>query len=340
MAMLCCVTGRSGGHLIPCLTYAAALRADKPDLDLLFFSTTSPLDISLVRSYSFITYFIPLSLGNFPRKKISKYPYFIVQLLWVFLKSFFVLYKKRPERVISMGGYISIPVCLAARLLRIPVELFELNVIPGKANLFLAAYTHHINIVFPEAQRYFTRKKCAIVPYPLRFSAEHKLKREEAHRHLGLVSTKKTVLILGGSQGSQFLNKVFVQFVYSVPTVVAHCTILHQTGSGNIEEVQAAYKQAGISALVFEYRHDIHMLYSAADLVICRAGAGTLFEVLFFNKSAFVIPLQTATTNHQQDNARAIAAQYTQLITVFNQADLEKDSTVFYNKIVQVLNIN
>ena len=151
---ICVVAGKSGGHIIPGLNYAQNILHQHHEQDLLFFSTHNKLDADLLKNNKLVTHHVPLHLENIPYKKLYRLPLFGLQLISSFFKSLFWLIKKRPSLVISMGGYISIPVCFAARLLNIRTELFELNVIPGKATSFLS---HHVSLVrtcFPETKQY------------------------------------------------------------------------------------------------------------------------------------------------------------------------------------------
>ena len=132
-SVICVVAGKSGGHIVPAMTYATFCIDKNPNSKLLFFSTHTELDRTITALYPAVTFHVPLVMNTIPGFKLSQYPVFIWQNLQAFGKSFRSLYRLRPEKVMSMGGYVSLPVCLAAWFLRIPVELFELNATPGKA---------------------------------------------------------------------------------------------------------------------------------------------------------------------------------------------------------------
>jgi UDP-N-acetylglucosamine--N-acetylmuramyl-(pentapeptide) pyrophosphoryl-undecaprenol N-acetylglucosamine transferase len=271
-----------------------------------------------------------------PGKKIWLYPVFFVQLLWAFLKAVRVFMGNRPERVVSMGGYVSIPVALAARVLRIPVDIFVLDAVPGKAQLWLKPFAHHILICFKQAGQFFKGKKVTLTPYPLRFTAEENMAPEAAKTQLGLDQATKTLLILGGSQGSQSLNGIIRTFFMHHPELAQNVQVIHQAGPYGVQELTEFYKKRGIEAVVFDYVHELQYSYSAADLIIARAGAGTIFEVAFFGKPAILIPLEVATTSHQLDNAQAVAQENAQF-AVFRQSDIEADSAAFYAEIISRL---
>jgi UDP-N-acetylglucosamine--N-acetylmuramyl-(pentapeptide) pyrophosphoryl-undecaprenol N-acetylglucosamine transferase len=333
---ICFVAGRSGGHIIPAMTYAQQELHQNPDYSLLFFSTHTQLDKSLVNLYPFIMHYCALTLDNIPHT-ILRYPKFLLHLVIAFIRSLYYLCYTRPIYVMSMGGYVSIPVCLAARVLRIPVYLFELNAIPGRATNFLARFAQKIHVCFPQALHFFPTQKVVISPYPLRFTPADKIDKVAACLQLGLNPAQKVILILGGSQGSQFINHVFTEFTQAHPEIVQQLQVIHQVGSLASEQIIAIYQQHIISARVFDYKSDLQIYYSAADIVIGRAGAGTLFELAFFEKKSVIIPLETTATDHQLTNAQAMAEEHPNLFTVIRQPEIEKHKTNFYNQLISLL---
>ncbi len=329
MSTLAFVAGKSGGHILPALTLAQRHKQLFPEGTILFFSTSSLLDKQLLTTNKNIDIHIPLPLENVPYNKIVHLPRFIWHGLQSFFTSLKQLYRHKPSRVISMGGYISIPVCLAAYILRIPRELYELNAVPGKATRVLAPFATTITLCFKQATHYFNPKKIAIRPYPLRFTAIDKaITRGAALAALGLSPDKKTLLIIGGSQGSLFLNNMIKEYVEK-GIDKDKLQIIHQTGDhGNIDW-QRFYTIHNLPALVFGYRDDMYHCYRAADIIICRAGAGTLWEIVFFGTPALTIPLATSTTDHQLDNARAIADLYPHQFKVFTQDQITHNPKIW-----------
>ena len=226
---------------------------------------------------------------------------------------------------------------MAAKVLRIPVELFELNVIPGKASRVLAPLSNALFTCFKATEKHFGRS-CTLAPYPLRFTpdvidATHK---EKALENLHYDKTKKTLLILGGSQGSTFLNVQLCNTLSVAPPDTFQ--VIHQTGHAHIKELETFYKQLNIPAQVFAYKQDLIPYYQAADIVICRAGAGTLFETAFFKKQCITIPLEIASTSHQVDNAYAMQENHPQLFKVMRQKELENDSSLLLKSLLYLSN--
>jgi UDP-N-acetylglucosamine--N-acetylmuramyl-(pentapeptide) pyrophosphoryl-undecaprenol N-acetylglucosamine transferase len=336
--MLCGVAGASGGHIIPGVIYMQS-EAHKEGAQVLFFSTNTRFDQSILGHYS--THFIHCSLPVIPvpGKKVWRYPIFAYRALQAFMISLRALRRYRVERVVSMGGFISVPVCLAARFLQIPVHLYELNAVPGKAVRWLAPIAQTILVCFPEAAIFFDSRKVHRVDYPLRFGVGDTMSREAARAHFGITSSKKIVLVLGGSQGSQALNRLVKRFFEK--NVLTDSAVIHQTGSTQGDpkkEFDHFYKEQGVEAVVFAYTHELNIAYEAADLVISRAGAGSLFELLFFQKKSIIIPLEASAEAHQLENALSMCARYPKLFTLVRQTDAERNPALLYDLIRNALN--
>ena len=276
-----------------------------------FFSASTTLDKQLAGSTNTVDWHVPLQLENVPFGKPWRLPLFC----WQFFRSFFTtlnhLHKKKPRSVVSTGGYIALPVCLAARVLRIPIELFELNVIPGRATKFLSPFACTIFTCFEKTKQFLPTHKCKHVAYPIRHnSTAKKTVREQALKTLGLSGDKKTVLILGGSQGSLFINNAIKQWITKKNTLGQTVQIIHQTGALDSTNWCQLYKHANITAIAADFFDNVQDCYHVADLVICRSGAGSLFETLFFEKPCITIPLETKSNTHQVHNALAMQKQF------------------------------
>lgn len=307
------VAGKSGGHIIPCLTLASNYKRKDACAQNVFFSTHYPLDIQLIANHHAIDEQIIQRLTSINYYNPLSYLRAINQLIKAYRESVHILKKYNINRVISTGGYNALPTCVAAYLLRIPIELWELNVEPGKALRMLAPLASTINICFAQTQSYLKKYPCTVAEYPIRFSVTDKKNKEHARAQLSLASQRFTVFILGGSQGSRTLNDTIKKVFEQNPQLAQQVQCIHQTGSTDRETLQDWYKKVQIPALVFDYRDDIASLYSAADLVLSRAGAGALFELAFFEKSCLIFPLNAQTTNHQNLNALAFVQQYPHL---------------------------
>ncbi len=335
---LCFVAGKSGGHIIPCLTLADQHCLKNPDTNILFFSTQLPLDKAIISANNNVSYHItlPLSSANVQ----SFFHRFVI--VWNAVRSlcisFFYLLKHRPCKVITTGGVVAIPVIIAAYILRIPITLYNLDAIPGKAIKFLAPFASDIKVCFKNTQQLLNEYQCTLTPFPIRYTTNITTQnKHDVLCSIGLDTTKKTVLVLGGSQGSLFLNNCIKKWASSSYFSTHSTQIIHQTGSVDATDWKQLYDQYDVSAHTFTYHPQLATLYNVADIIICRAGAGTLFEVKFFNKQCLIIPLKTHTTSHQVDNARVMSQEYPELFSWLDQDYIEKNESLFFVKINELL---
>lgn len=312
--------GRSGGHLIPGITLAHNYCLQNPGTSLIIFSTTHTLDKKIITQYALDTFCIPIALDNIPTRWYQ-YPLFCLQFTNSFFKSMYFLIKFRPTSVILMGGYISIPVCAAAFILRIKCDLYELNAVPGKATKVLTPWASKIHVCFNQAKKFFPAQKTVLSPYPLRFT-QPLFPTHKAKELLNISKTKTVILILGGSQGSVSLNKIIANYIKEYVPNNSNITVIHQTGHQDFTNWKEFYSHRSISALVFDYNHDLSLYYQAADIIIARAGAGTIFEALFYQKKTILIPLEIPGNDHQLHNAQALCNEYPELFSIIRQQEL------------------
>lgn len=317
--VICYVADKTGGHVLPCITHAR-LEQEKNHATTYLFHTDTPLEKSILENHPEIKGYAPYQLDRIPYNQPWKMPIAGIKFIIYFCKSFWKLWNLQPKKVISFGGFSSIPVCLAAKLLGIPVELYELNVEPGKTIKFLSRFSDHVHICFQDTCSYFDTKKCIQTDYPLRFSDADKTYNQSAiKKELGLNPEKFTVVILGGSQGSESLNQGIVNILESLPeNILSKIQILHQAGNTQLD-LETIYQKLSIPHKVLPFYNDIIKFYQAADLIICRAGAGTIFETLFFQKKCIAIPLETQSTSHQIQNAQSMATYYPNYFTMILQ---------------------
>jgi UDP-N-acetylglucosamine--N-acetylmuramyl-(pentapeptide) pyrophosphoryl-undecaprenol N-acetylglucosamine transferase len=264
--------------------------------------------------------------------------YFIVlkQCIFSFIVSLYYLIKYRPNTIITTGGVTAIPACCAAFLLRIPITIYCLDALPGKAIRAIAPMAQNIMVCFTKAQRFF--KKSTITDFPIKYNyLDKKLSQKDALTHLNRDTTKKTIVILGGSQGSLFLNGCIKKIITDTLIDATTLNIIHQTGAADTTGWNEFYTEHSVSAYVFSYQSDLAHIYASADVIVCRAGAGTLFEAQFFNKKCIVIPLIAPTTDHQLTNAYAIAHDYPDNFHVLLQKDVEQNITLLATTIQMFL---
>lgn len=223
-----------------------------------------------------------------------------------FIKALFKLYSIFPDVVFSKGGGDAFPTLLAARILGIPVFIHESDSVPGRANTWAGKFAYRIAVSFEEAGMYFNKQKVAYTGQPVRSEILHPL-HEGAHEYLDLKPDIPTILILGGSQGSENINEA----VFAVlPELVQKFQIIHQTGIKNIEDAKRRasliLKQSefGFRYKPYGFLDDLATRMSAgvASIVISRAGS-TIFEIASWNLPSIIIPITDSNGDHQRKNA-------------------------------------
>lgn len=319
---ICFVAGKSGGHLLPCITQANQIQQTQSNMQLYLFTCGSALDYKIIQNYPHIHHIVPTTLDNPPYEQLWLLPWFACKTAWYFCKSLYQLWSIKPKKVISFGGFVAIPTCLAAKIIGIPIELYELNVEPGRATVFLSKFTDAIYICFHSTQKYFPNKKCIYFDYPIRFTAQDKIFDKQALlQKYHLQPNRKTLLILGGSQGSILLNQVFKTLIETNPDIAQNIQVIHQTGSSDSFNYQEFYQHHNIPAHVFGYCPHLQNFYNIADIILCRAGAGTLFEIKFFEKKCITVPHETSNTNHQIKNVLEMQHTNPEQFSVIKQSD-------------------
>jgi UDP-N-acetylglucosamine--N-acetylmuramyl-(pentapeptide) pyrophosphoryl-undecaprenol N-acetylglucosamine transferase len=335
---ICFVAGKSGGHLVPCITKAKEIQQQADNAQIYLFSSGSKLDHAIIDKQKDIHHIVPTYLDNPPYSQPWLLPWFAAKTIWYFAKSLYYLHKIKPQKVISFGGFVSIPTILAAKILKIPFEIYELNVEPGKATNFLSKFTDTIHICFTSTAQYFPHKKCVYFQYPVRFNQEDIVTdRSALLEKYNLKKDRKTFLILGGSQGSILLNEVFKKMITDNPDLISKIQVIHQTGGCDPFDYKKFYEEHGIPAVVFDYHNQLQDFYNLADFIICRAGAGTLFEIKFFKKNCLTVPHKTAQTNHQIQNVLELQKDFPEQFHIIEQDNFTSDTLLQYLKQLHML---
>ena len=284
-------TGGTGGHVIPAQVLYDYL-SDKNDVII----TSDNRGISYLNKNKY-------KIKKIDVPKISKnildfIPFLILFTLSI-LKSFFFLRKKKIKILISTGGDMSIPICLAARILKIKILLLEPNLVLGRANQFLLNYCNKIftysrNIKnLPRKMRY---KNFVIKPLIRKdiFLSKTKLKKK---------TTKFSMLIIGGSQGAKKFDNLFKNDLIKLSENF-QINLFHQTSKQNLLNLKNFYLKNKINSKVFSYTNQLHEIIKKCDFVITRSGASTINELVFLEKPFLAIPFPFAKDDHQYYNAK------------------------------------
>jgi len=299
--------GGTGGHIFPALAVAEAIVRRRPTSEFQFLGTARGLESRLIERAGF-PYRAIRSAGLKGIRGWRRVTNAAV-LPRTFLESLGALRAFRPDVVIGMGGYVAGPVLLEAALLRIPTVLIEPNASPGFTNRVLSGIVSRAAVGFEETAKYFGAK-ARLTGLPVRRAFFEIPPRE--HR------APFTILVFGGSQGSAALNRCLIE---SLPTMAGRpWHIIHQTGDRDLSSVTDAYQRAAIRGEVRAFIDNMPSVFAGADLIICRAGASTIGELMAGGKAAVLVPFPGATDQHQLENARAL--ERAGAARVIEQADL------------------
>ncbi|MHB1420040.1 MAG: undecaprenyldiphospho-muramoylpentapeptide beta-N-acetylglucosaminyltransferase [Bacillota bacterium] len=301
--------GGTGGHIYPALAIARGLKERIPSLEILYVGTRQGLETDLVpkeglpfRTINAAGLERRISWQNIKSLALSAVG---VGQAWTILRKF------APHVVVGTGGYVSGPVMLAASLMKIPTVLHEQNALPGLTNKALSRWVTRVCFSFEESKKYFSRGTFAIhTGLPVRPEII-KTGREEGRRNLGLSPGERLVLVVGGSRGAQSINRA-MQGVWKLYKDNHGVRILHITGTAGYQAAVDEARNAGIeldnigNITIKPYLYEMEYALAAADVVIGRAGAAFLAEVMVKGIPAILIPYPFAAENHQEYNARAL----------------------------------
>jgi UDP-N-acetylglucosamine--N-acetylmuramyl-(pentapeptide) pyrophosphoryl-undecaprenol N-acetylglucosamine transferase len=304
------MAGGTGGHVFPGLAVADTLKGQGWAVSWL--GTADRMEAQLVPNHGYEIDFIDIAgvRGN-GLKHLLMAPIRIIKSIW---QARAVLKKRKVDLVLGMGGFASGPGGIAAWSLGIPVILHEQNAVAGLTNRILSRFSKRILMGFADA---FKSNKAVLVGNPVRKALiELPLKKISAE------GTALKVLVIGGSLGAKVLNDLLPD-VFSSFTA-DELNVMHQSGKGHYQAVQASYQQRKVNANVQEFIADMASAYHWADLVICRAGALTVAELAVVGLPAIFIPLPYAVDDHQTKNAQYLVDQEAALLIAQKELTKEK----------------
>ena len=308
--------GGTGGHLFPGISLAQAMVQAYPGCEVLFIGTERKVDKTALSGLGFVAMTIK-SQGIKGKNAAAKIRAMLQQPAALF-EAVRIIRKFEPDLVFGVGGYVTGPVILAARLLGVTTCIHEQNSIPGLANRLLGHIADRIFVSLPGSEKYFPPAKTILSGNPV---------RSKIVKTANQVAQKKyqeplTLLILGGSQGAQRLNSLMLEAAASsLADRTPIPNIIHQTGEHDEIHVRQKYAELGINARVQAFFSDMAEIYSRADLVVSRAGATTLAELTVFHKPVILVPFPFAADNHQEINGRYLVEAGGALM--FRQAELD-----------------
>jgi len=300
--------GGTAGHMFPGLALVEELKLKDNHCQITLVVSTHPRDRRYLEAAGYILNGVDIETVNtasLPYNFSPKFIFFAARLLGALLKSFFIILKHSPDVVVGFGGYASFAPLVMARMMRKPVVIHEQNLIPGRANQFLARIADRIAVSFQDTGKLFTRgssrNKIVRTGLPLRKDIlSYKSQRLSQFAESG---EKFTILICGGSQGAHNINELMLDCLGVMDKkTLAQIRLVHLSGERDFDYVKQRYEALRLDSQVFAFLKEIAEVYKSADLMIGRAGAGTIFEAASFGLPCILIPYSGG-TRHQKENA-------------------------------------
>ena len=295
--------GGTGGHLFPGVAVARELTARVPDAQVTFVGTAAGIEARVIPREGFALELI--RSAGLKGKSIAGLARGATLLPLSALDAWRVISRRRPAAVIGVGGYSSGPVVAMAAMRGIPTLLMEQNAMPGLTNRSLARIVRAAAVTYEESIGFFG-SKAFVSGNPVR---PEFFGQQGAYDEHGVPPAAARVLVFGGSQGAHAINVAMVEAAPRLAAATTRLAITHLTGERDLEMVRDGYRRARLEARVEPFLFEMDREMKSADLVVCRAGATTLAELTAAGRPSILIPLPTATDDHQRRNAEALVAQ-------------------------------
>ncbi|MGM0503706.1 MAG: undecaprenyldiphospho-muramoylpentapeptide beta-N-acetylglucosaminyltransferase [Bacteroidota bacterium] len=321
--------GGTGGHVFPAISIANAIKQIEPNSQILFVGALGKIEMVKVPAAGYKI--IGLPVAGLQRRITYKNIVFIFKLIKSLRLSKKIIKDFKPDVVVGVGGYASGPVLYMANRKKIPILIQEQNSYAGITNKLLAKKAQKICVAYEGMEKYFPKEKINLTGNPIRQDLLDKMgSKTDAADHFKMDKDKKTVLVIGGSLGARTINQSMMDNMDKMGQ--SDFQLLWQTGKYYYEEVKAVVEKSGyenIKVLDFIVRMDY--AYAIADVIISRAGAGTISELSLVGKPVVLVPSPNVAEDHQTKNAMALVNK--------NAAIMVKDSNAKTELVDRVLNL-
>lgn len=300
--------GGTGGHIFPAVSIANAIKEQHPEAEILFVGAEGRMEMQRVPAAGY--QIIGLPVAGFDRKHLLKNISVLIKLMKSQIKARRIIKEFKPDAAVGVGGYASGPTLKVAGSMGIPTLIQEQNSYAGVTNKLLAKKACKICVAYEGMERFFDKEKIILTGNPVRQNLlNQQMSREEAIRSFNLDPTKKTVLIVGGSLGARTINNCVLNGLDQIRQ--SGVQFIWQTGKFYINEAKEKVGQAENYPMLHttDFITDMAAAYSAADLVISRAGAGSISEFCLLGKSVILVPSPNVAEDHQTKNALALVAK-------------------------------
>ncbi len=306
--------GGTGGHIYPALSIAKALQEQLPGSEILFVGAQGRMEMQKVPQAGFKIEGLPIT--GLQRKFTMKNLVLPLKIIKSLSKALQIISNFKPDAVIGTGGYASAPVVWAAQFKGIPTFIQEQNSYPGITNRFLGKKAQRIFTAYPEAARYFPEKRIMLTGNPVRREIIRRPDTEAAKKSFGLPERLPVVLILGGSLGAAAINRATAQWIETEQR--NDFAVLWQTGKRYYEQYKN-HENAHIKPVAFI--DEMSAAYAAANIIVSRAGAGTVSELAIVGKPVILIPSPNVAEDHQTRNALSLSQRNAAVLLPENQVE-------------------
>jgi UDP-N-acetylglucosamine--N-acetylmuramyl-(pentapeptide) pyrophosphoryl-undecaprenol N-acetylglucosamine transferase len=286
--------GGTGGHVIPAIAVARVLRDRSHEAT--FIGTKRGLEAKLVPEAGFPIEWI--EIGGLKRLSLVRRARTLIQIPASVLRVQAMMRRIRPGAVFSMGGYVAGPVVIAAALGRVPIVVMEPNAVPGATNRYAGRWVARALLNFEETAKWFPPGRTVLTGLPVR--------REFFDLPVKAPSDRITIVVTGGSQGSQNLNRAARESWPLFRSAPFSVRFIHQTGPAQHAEIAADFAKTGLDGEVVPFIQDMPGAFARSDVVVCRSGAGAVAELAAAGKAAILVPFPFAADDHQRKNAEAL----------------------------------
>ncbi len=309
--------GGTGGHIFPALSIAEEIKNRLPGAEILFVGAKGKMEMEKIPAAGYPIEALWISGLNRTKKwKNINFPFKLASSLWKARK---IIADFKPDAVIGTGGFASGPIMYVAQKKGIPTFIQEQNSYPGITNKLLAKGARKIYAAYDEVNRFFDKNKVVVTGNPVRKNLENEYTdKKEAARKFGLDPEQKTILVIGGSLGAMPVNRIVEKHLKEIKD--NNWQLIWQTGKNHYENFKK-YKDENIKVMPFI--QDMASAYAVADMIISRAGAGTLSELAIVGKPVVLIPSPYVAEDHQTKNAQALAQK--KAAVLIKEKDLENN---------------
>ena len=297
--------GGTGGHIFPAVSIANAIKTLQPDSEILFVGAEGRMEMQRVPAAGYPIKGLPVA--GFDRKNLFKNIPVLIKLFKSQRLAKKIVKDFKPHAAVGVGGYASGPTLKVAGSMGIPTLLQEQNSYAGVTNKLLAKQAKKICVAYEGMERFFSKEKIILTGNPVRQGLTNStISREEAVQSFGLDPQKQTILILGGSLGARTINQCLMSNLQKIKD--SGVQFIWQTGKIYIDEVQNTVAKFGELPMLYvtDFISDMAKAYTTADLVISRAGAGSISEFCLLKKPIILVPSPNVAEDHQTQNALAL----------------------------------